>query len=103
RSAGNRGREDHPQAAIRRIAAVFQYPEGRHVAGRTSCRAARVRPGALRSDDPRVTGVGKIIRKLRFDELPQFFNTLKGDMSLVGPRPERPEFVQELSDRTIRG
>ena len=50
-------------------------------------------------DDPRVTAVGKIIRKLRFDELPQLFNTLKGDMSLVGPRPERPEFVTELSKK----
>jgi sugar transferase (PEP-CTERM system associated) len=48
-------------------------------------------------DDPRVTRVGKVIRKLRFDELPQLFNTLKGDMSLVGPRPERPEFVRDLS------
>jgi hypothetical protein len=41
-------------------------------------------------DDPRVTGVGKIIRKLRIDELPQLYNTLNGDMSIVGPRPERP-------------
>jgi sugar transferase (PEP-CTERM system associated) len=48
-------------------------------------------------DDPRVTPVGKVIRKLRFDELPQLFNTLKGDMAIVGPRPERPEFVQGLS------
>jgi sugar transferase (PEP-CTERM system associated) len=48
-------------------------------------------------DDPRVTNVGRIIRKLRFDELPQLYNTLKGDMSMVGPRPERPEFVRELS------
>ena len=48
-------------------------------------------------DDPRVTKVGKIIRKLRLDELPQLYNTLKGDMSIVGPRPERPEFVRELS------
>jgi sugar transferase (PEP-CTERM system associated) len=50
-------------------------------------------------DDPRVTKVGKVIRKLRFDELPQLFNTLKGDMSLVGPRPERPEFVRDLSQK----
>jgi len=50
-------------------------------------------------DDPRVTKVGKVIRKLRFDELPQLFNTLKGDMSLVGPRPERPEFVSDLSQK----
>ena len=50
-------------------------------------------------DDPRVTKVGKIIRSLRFDELPQLYNTLKGDMSIVGPRPERPEFVRDLSQK----
>jgi sugar transferase (PEP-CTERM system associated) len=50
-------------------------------------------------DDPRVTKVGRIIRKLRFDELPQLVNGVKGDMSIVGPRPERPEFVRELSEK----
>lgn len=48
-------------------------------------------------NDPRVTRVGKIIRKLRIDEIPQFINVLKGDMSVVGPRPERPYFVEKLS------
>ncbi|SEK96355.1 TIGR03013 family XrtA/PEP-CTERM system glycosyltransferase [Nitrosovibrio tenuis] len=48
------------------------------------------------ADDPRVTRVGKIIRKLRIDELPQIFNVLNGDMSFVGPRPERPYFVDRL-------
>ncbi|MCB1673018.1 MAG: TIGR03013 family PEP-CTERM/XrtA system glycosyltransferase [Gammaproteobacteria bacterium] len=48
-------------------------------------------------NDARVTRVGSIIRKLRIDELPQIVNILKGDMRLVGPRPERPEFVAQLS------
>ncbi len=47
-------------------------------------------------DDPRATRVGKIIRKLRIDELPQLWNVFKGDMSFVGPRPERPFFVEQL-------
>ncbi len=50
-------------------------------------------------NDPRATRVGAVIRKLRIDELAQLFNVLRGDMSLVGPRPERPEFVANLSDK----
>jgi sugar transferase (PEP-CTERM system associated) len=46
--------------------------------------------------DPRITRVGRLIRRTRFDELPQLFNVLIGDMSFIGPRPERPEFVDEL-------
>ena len=50
-------------------------------------------------NDPRITRVGNIIRKLRIDELPQILNVLKGEMSFVGPRPERPFFVNQLNER----
>lgn len=51
-------------------------------------------------DDPRITKVGKVLRKLHIDEIPQMINILKGDIALVGPRPERPEFV-EMLDKEI--
>jgi len=58
------------------------------------------KPRWAKRDDSRVTTVGKVLRRIRVDELPQLINVLRGDMHIVGPRPERPEFVQELS-RTI--
>lgn len=53
-------------------------------------------PAWATEKDPRITPMGRFIRKTRLDEIPQFFNVLKGEMSLVGPRPERPFFVEQL-------
>ena len=68
---------------------------------RSMCENAEANTGAqwATANDSRVTFVGKIIRKYRIDELPQILNILKGEMSLVGPRPERPEFVGQLSEK----
>lgn len=56
-------------------------------------------PQWAQKNDPRITHVGAFIRALRIDELPQIINVLRGDMSFVGPRPERPQFVAELAER----
>lgn len=58
--------------------------------------------GWTKKNDPRVTKIGKILRKTSIDEMPQFFNVLKGDMSLVGPRPERPLFVEKFREEIPR-
>ena len=59
-------------------------------------------PQLAQKNDPRITKVGHILRKTRLDELPQLFNIIKGDMSFIGPRPERPFFVDKY-DEEIRG
>lgn len=58
--------------------------------------------GWTTKDDPRVTKVGRFLRKTSIDELPQLFNILRGDMSIVGPRPERPQFVEKFKEEIPR-
>lgn len=55
-------------------------------------------PTFAQKNDPRITRVGLLIRKIRIDEVPQFINIFKGDMDMVGPRPERPVFVDQLKE-----
>jgi Undecaprenyl-phosphate glucose phosphotransferase len=65
-------------------------------------KSAEEQKGWTTKDDPRVTRVGKFLRRTSIDELPQLFNILKGDMSVVGPRPERPQFVEKFKEEIPR-
>ena len=76
-----------------RIFTVYKLRSMAQDAEREGC------PRWATDDDPRVTRIGRLIRRTRIDELPQLWNVLKGEMSFVGPRPERPEFVAMLTEQ----
>jgi sugar transferase (PEP-CTERM system associated) len=88
--------------AVYRQTRVGLYGQEFNVLKLRSMRANAERAGKAvwaQKDDPRVTRIGKVIRKIRVDELPQAWNVLIGQMSFVGPRPERPTFVAELAEQ----
>jgi lipopolysaccharide/colanic/teichoic acid biosynthesis glycosyltransferase len=94
----SRGPAIYTQARVGRGGTVFtlykirtMYHDCEKLTGPTWCK-----PG-----DARITPVGRVMRKLHLDELPQLFNVLKGEMSLVGPRPERPEIVKRLREAVV--
>jgi exopolysaccharide biosynthesis polyprenyl glycosylphosphotransferase len=91
---GNRGRLFYTQERVGKNGKVFNI-----VKFRTMIKNAE-KEGAVfaTTNDARVTPFGKILRKSRIDEFPQFYNILKGDMAVIGPRPERPVFVNEIAE-----
>lgn len=93
--SGGRGPILYSQTRVKQDGLPFQIYKFRSMA--TDAEKDGVARWASKND-LRITRVGKIIRKGRLDELPQLFNVLKGDMSFVGPRPERPEFVKKLAE-----
>ncbi|RKZ69839.1 MAG: hypothetical protein DRQ44_02430, partial [Gammaproteobacteria bacterium] len=92
--SGGRGSVLYSQVRIKQYGLPFKIYKFRSMV--TNAEKDGVAQWASKNDS-RITRVGQIIRKGRLDELPQLFNVLKGDMSFVGPRPERPEFVDNLA------
>jgi len=92
---GNRGKLFYTQERVGKSGMVFNI-----VKFRTMVKNAE-KEGAVfaTTNDSRITPFGKILRKSRMDELPQFINILKGDMAVIGPRPERPVFVNEIAEK----
>jgi sugar transferase (PEP-CTERM system associated) len=90
------GRILYSQSRVGRDTRVFRCYKFRTM---RSDAEADTGPTWAEDDDPRVTPVGRFLRIMRIDEIPQLINVLKGDMSLVGPRPERPEFVTALNEK----
>jgi lipopolysaccharide/colanic/teichoic acid biosynthesis glycosyltransferase len=91
-SIGNRGKLFYTQERIGKDGVVFNILKFRTMVKNAESNGAVF----AAMNDSRVTKFGKFLRKSRIDEIPQFFNILKGDMAIIGPRPERPYFVKEI-------
>ncbi|MBX2828661.1 MAG: sugar transferase [Flavobacteriaceae bacterium] len=92
---GNRGPMFYTQTRVGRNGKHFRIYKLRSMVTDAEKHGAQF----AQKKDTRVTKFGKFLRKSRFDEIPQFINVIKGDMSVIGPRPERPVFVKELSEK----
>jgi sugar transferase (PEP-CTERM system associated) len=92
---------DDPGPALYRQARVTRGNRVFHILKLRTMRVDAEKLGAqwAAASDPRITRIGKFLRRTRLDELPQLINVLRGDMSFVGPRPERPEFTQKLAEQ----
>ncbi len=91
---GNRGKLFYHQERVGKHGKVFEIVKLRTMAKDAECDG----PQYAQKDDCRITRFGRFLRRTRIDEIPQFYNVIKGEMSLIGPRPERPVFVKELSE-----
>jgi exopolysaccharide biosynthesis polyprenyl glycosylphosphotransferase len=89
----SKGRVIYRQERVGRDGAIFYCYKFRTMRADAE---ADTGPTWASDDDPRITPIGRFLRTSRLDEIPQLWNVLRGDMSLVGPRPERPEFVERL-------
>lgn len=92
---GNRGKLFYKQDRVGKFGKVFRIVKLRTM----TWDAEKNGPQYASQDDYRITKFGRFLRRTRLDEIPQFYNVLKGDMSMIGPRPERPVFVKDLSEK----
>ena len=87
------------QERVGRLGKIFKIYKYRTMKSLNADGSAEINgPIFAAANDDRITGVGNFLRKTRLDEIPQFINILRGEMSIVGPRPERPEFVRQLTE-----
>ena len=91
---GNRGKLFYTQERVGKNGELFQIYKFRTMVKNAEANGAEF----SKLNDNRVTPFGKFLRKTRIDEFPQFINILKGDMAVIGPRPERPVFVKEIAE-----